>query len=530
VPKRTFFILASLSLLAAAVAACAGSGAVRFPNLDGFRSDGGRTGVGLHFPTGMAVDSSYRLSPPDGGLPRARYLYLVADSNFDLVYDRGVVAALDLDRYGPPETGLVPPSMVADGGGWDGQPLRFPDFTEVGSVNVDTGWVYTDSQGGQLRLARTSTGAERLLLGSRFSNVITGIDVNGGSLGCFGQPGRDCMNPTSAPPLQLGASSGDFQILDVFGLSEPISLIQDGGSGPPEVLVTHLRTQPHATIFGTNSNYGNNTIASSAFVIRQSIDDLGCRTAEGIGMFPASEIVALPAEGTLFGIFTGRFDGLGPNGVSFLTLGPGTCASGSSATSVGYADAGTTTVDLSAQMKGFDGRGLAVSSQADKLYVLTRAPDALVVMGIDRSVAGQLGLRAESITSLPSGPSEILSLPRLGLADLVVVSCPDSGLIAFYDDQLGQVTATLSGVGDLPFAMAAAPRTIGINSPVGGVRLFVVAFGSGQIAVIDLPEPSNARSARVIALLGSPEDTTPQLINTSGQLQLPYGPTSTGIP
>jgi hypothetical protein len=535
--------LASLIPLAALLPACSQGGAVLYPPLNGFRIDGGFAVPGFHFPTGMAVDTPYQV-PPDGGFApgvRARYLYVTGTSNFDLFYDRGVVLALDLDRYGPPDTGLVPPGMVADGGTWDGTPLRFPDFTDVpGAVDQDTGWVFTDSEGGQMRLATTSQNSRRLMLASRFSNVLTGIDVlaDGGSLGCFGEPGHDCLNATSSPELQGTPTYHSHEILDVFGLSQPTTLIDAAGAptGPPEVLVTHLRTIPHPTL-GTNANIQNLVNISAAFVLAQSVDDMSCRSAMGIGIYPSSEIIALAYQGVLFGVYTSRADSLAPNGVSYIPIVGQPCPLGNPAVnqtgSVIYFEVPVTTIDLSAIMKGFDGRGLAVSSSGDRVYVLTRGPDALVVMALDHSTRGVLAMRPERVVGLPTGPSEILTIPRPGLTDLVVVSCPDTGLIAFYDDQVGQVTATIPGVGDLPFSLLSVPRTLGTGpgaQQLPGVRLLVGAFGSGQIAVVDLTDPSDARSARVVALLGTPEDTTPQLVSNSGTIQLPYGPTSSGTP
>jgi hypothetical protein len=286
------------------------------------------------------------------------------------------------------------------------------------------------------------------------------------------------------------------------------------------VLVTHLRTIAHPTL-GTNINVQGVTQNSAGFVIAQSVDDMSCRTAKGIGIFPASEIFAFSATGVLYAVYTSRSQGLTANGVSYTQILTQPCPLGNPVatmnTNVAYTELPIPTL----------------SSQADRVYMITRAPDALVVLTFDSSVPGQLTMRPIAIVGLPDDPTEILSLPRPGLADLVAISCPSSGLIAFYDDEQGQVTATLPGVGDLPFTMLAAPRTLGTGptaQTLVGTRIFVVAFGSGQIAVVDIPNLTDARSARVVAMLGTPEDTTPQLINNSGQIQLPYGPTSSGAP
>jgi len=536
VPDKFLITLTSLCLLATVQLACT-TNSITLPPLNAMRWDGGFAVPGFHFPSGIGAGLATEVLPDGGSVPRVRYLYVVGDSNYDLFYDRGIVLALDLDQYGPSATGLVPPGMVNDAG-WDGTPLRFPDFPDVpGAVNPDTGFVYSDSEAGQMRLAPTSNAGQRLMVASRFSNVITGIDVDGGSLGCFGQPGRDCLNPVSAPELQGTPSYGSHLILDVFGLSQPTNFMDSSGAlGPPEVLVTHLRTITHPTL-GTNINVQGVTQNSAGFVISQSVDDMSCRTAKGIGIYPASEVAAFSTQGILFALYTSRVQGLAPNGVSYIPIVGQPCPLGNPVVgqngNVAYTEAPVAFFNMSPLMKGFDGRGITLSSNADKLFFLTRAPDALVVMSFDHSIPGVLSMRPLTVIGMPDGPTEILSLPRPGMADLVVVSCPDTGLLAFYDDQLGQLTATLPGVGDLPFTMLAAPRTLGTGptaQTLPGVRIFVVAFGSGQIAVVDLPNPTDARSSRVIAMLGTPEDTTPQLVNNSGQISLPYGPTSSGAP
>jgi len=64
-----------------------------------------------------------------------------------------------------------------------------------------------------------------------------------------------------------------------------------------------------------------------------------------------------------------------------------------------------------------------------------------------------------------------------------------------------------------------------------GIRLFVTDFGSGQIAVVDVPDLSDARSAQVVAFIGSWEDTSASPINPSNSiLNVPVAGGPTGIP
>ncbi|HUB08949.1 MAG TPA: hypothetical protein VMB50_18215 [Myxococcales bacterium] len=495
----------------------------------------------FHFPTGMDIDVPYS---PDAGR-RARFLYIAGNSNFDQAASRGVVMAVDLDGYGPPATGLVPPGMVDDGG-WDGTPLSFPDVGDAGTVDPAVGWVYTDSLGGELRLVPTSAGGERVLLATRAQNRLAFIDVDAGALSCVGgDGGRDCLDDTSSPPLVVYGQNGGNQILDVFSVSPPVRAnLAGGGEGPPEVFVGHLRNISTAVegVFGVPANpYSSVSTPTSltnvsAYIVRQNVDDPTCRMAEPIGTVPAAGVVGVPSPSGLFTVATGRFIGASPANVQVMSLPPPTCPPPpppAGEVSVDPTPPTPNLIDLSQILKETDGRALALSTNGDRVFALSIGPDAIVILRIDGKAPGSLNIHPSTVVSVPTGPSELLPIPRTrpdgrAVGDLVAITCPGSEVLAFYDDELGMVTAALPGVGDEPFAVVSAPRTLG-NGPgatiLPGVRLFVSAFGSGQVAVVDVPNLMDATTARVIALLGSYEDTTASPVNplTSQILTLPYG-------
>jgi len=108
-----------------------------------------------------------------------------------------------------------------------------------------------------------------------------------------------------------------------------------------------------------------------------------------------------------------------------------------------------------------------------------------------------------SVAPLPPGPTELLPIPRVSasgapIGDLWAISCADSNTLAFYDDELGTVTASLPNIVTSPspsWARSARPGRGG-RPGVVGIRLFVTDFGSGQIAVVDVPDLTDARTAQ----------------------------------
>ncbi len=537
VPTKLASLLAPLAAVALGAAlgvACSQSSTQQLPETWRF-----------HFPTGMAIDTPYSLGPQPAGT-RAHFLYLAGNSNFDQAATRGVVMAVNLDGYGPPATGLVPPELAEDGGNWDGTPLHFPDVGDAGTVNPDGGFVYTDSLGGELRLAPTSAGGQRVVLASRGLNTLGFIDVDpgGATLTCVnGDAGQDCLNENSSPTLVVPGSNGGNEILDVFALSYPVQPeLSPGVFGPPELFVGNLRDISTAvtSVAGAPNPYttttSSTTTLTQAFVIQQSVDDPTCSLAQYVGDVPAAGVMGLPGPGgVLYSILSGRFSGLSDANIRVLTLPSASCPAPNPIAGQLPVNASppTEVIDLSQILKETDGRGLALSTAQDRVFALSIGPDSLVILRIDGRAPTSLILHPSAVVPLPDGPSEMVVIPRAlpdgtPIGDLLAVSCPGANVLAFYDDELGSVTAALSGVGDEPFAIVTAPRTLGTGpgaTLLPGVRLFLTAFGSGQVAVVDLPDPLDATTARVIAMLGTYEDTTASPVNplTNQILTLPYG-------
>ena len=145
----------------------------------------------------------------------------------------------------------------------------------------------------------------------------------------------------------------------------------------------------------------------------------------------------------------------------------------------------------------FEGRGTALSSKEDRLYLLGRSPDSLLVASVTNPTGAQPSVRVERSVPLPQDPNLITTIPRPGKSDLVVITCSTAGVVVFYDDEVGNLTGQIAGVGLQPYAIAVDVR------PAGGARAYVTNFTDGRVAVIDVPDLSRPSSAKIVAFLGA---------------------------
>jgi len=145
-----------------------------------------------------------------------------------------------------------------------------------------------------------------------------------------------------------------------------------------------------------------------------------------------------------------------------------------------------------------EARGMAPSSDGQRLFVTTRSPDGLLIVDISRDPAtGLVRNRVVGFTLLPSGTDEVLAIPRPGKRDLVAVSCTTANAVAFYDDELGDATGLVEGIQE-PFGLA---RTALAGNP-NGARLFVASFGNDTVDVIDIVDLGRARTAALVGHMG----------------------------
>jgi hypothetical protein len=160
--------------------------------------------------------------------------------------------------------------------------------------------------------------------------------------------------------------------------------------------------------------------------------------------------------------------------------------------------------DLGAVYRTLEARNIQrvhLGGDKDRLYVLARSPDTLLVVDVENASSARPQLLVSNAVQLPDGASDLQLLPR-GAAgeELVAVTCTATsrrlGVVVLYDTKLGQIAAQVGEVGRQPFGLTVDQRAS------GAARLFVTNFGDGRVAVIDIPSIDRPQEARLVAYIG----------------------------
>ena len=443
----------------------------------------------LYYPSGVAV-----VPAADGGLG---WLY-VANSNIDRRFDEGWLTAVDLSqvRTSEPDGGRalpVPGQAVAppiDGGSDQGRPVQFTQLatTTANIVKIASfaGLATVDPAGTRLFVPSRSEGDELAVMD------ITAGD-GGVPLRCFFSGGTDC----TLDSLRLALANEPGQI-GIPAAPQPYSVtlaptLTDGGPDD-RIYVTHL--QPASSPAQSVQNFQNFLVT-----LHQADLDAARTTWATAGTY------------------------LVPNS-AFSTIGRGSSNSIAVATDFLYIsgraklfstdpDVLLRVVDRSSNLIAFpqlqlvwasiDARGLQLRQPDQRrLYLAADNPATLLVIDItvppgEGSVPTFTLVRA---VPLPAGPNDVELIRRTGRTPLVVISCSIDGSLAFYDDDLGQISALIPGVGAVPFGIAVDRRG-------DWARLYVSNFGDGRVAVVDVPLAPTAAGGRL----------TPHLVGHVGPKQ-----------
>ncbi len=434
-----------LVLACCSAAACVPQGELKPPPIGNF-----------YFPTGVVYSDS---SSSQKGV-----LY-VANSNFDRRYTSGSVIAVALDGVGAGGTALPAIGTASTGGA----PLS------ISNLGTGLSQVYIQSFAGEMTRYPKTGDTMRLFVPSRGDlNPLQVITAVGPMLQCL-DSSLDCTR--SSPSLSAFQSVGDGKPRAVEPLG--VGVGTTGSTMEGQVAVTQLKNADSPVLSGNNlESYlvtVNATTPPPFTVTADNFISLGF-VVDNNG--PTTNSVAV---GQRFAYATERFRTA--DGALFVLvdgLHRGTFFDSS----------------LQFSFQTLEARGVALNADESRLYIASRTPDSLVVVGIVNPTADLPTIRVVATVPLPAGPNEVALIPRNGRGNLVAVTSTTAGMVSVYDEDLGIVTAQLAGVGIQPFGLA-------VQTAGQAARLFVTSFGDSRVAVIDIPDLTRPAQVQLVAFLGA---------------------------
>jgi hypothetical protein len=422
----------------------------------------------FYFPTGLVYSDS---SSSQKGV-----LY-VANSNFDRRYTSGSVQAVPLDGVGTGGTPLPAIGTASSGGA----PLSI--------TNLGTGLsqVYIQSFAGEMTRYPKTGETMRLFVPSRGDlNPLQVITAVGPTLQCL-DGSRDCTR--SSPSLSAFQNVGDGKPRDVEPLGVGVGTTT-GSTMEGQVVVTQLKNADSPVLSGNNlESYVvivNGTTPPPFTVTADNFVSLGF-VADGNGATTNSVAV-----GQRFAYASERYKTV--DGALFVMV--------DGLRRLFYDSL------LQFSFRVLEARGVALNADESRLYLASRTPDALVVIGIVNPTADLPTIRVIATVPLPAGPNEVALIPRIGRGNLVAVTSTTAGTVSVYDEDLGVVTAQLTGVGLQPFGLA-------VQTAGQAARLFVSCFGDSRVAVIDIPDLTRPEQVQLVAFLGAAQTCLVQETDTS---------------
>ena len=440
----------------------------------------------FYYPTGVAFIPSQDEKKPDG------FLY-VANSNFDRRYDSGALSVVDLSVIGPltlrSATGPGLSQLVGNDATAPLIPIELlnPGNQSVAQIADFASEIDFFPQGTSSRLF-IPTRAE--------GDYLQIVDASQDVLSCVSDPSVDNLSrDCTVGALSLSSATRTPQPKPRAPLPYGVSIAR---AGPflGTVAVTHLQdaddpvgslSNPEAYLFTTQAV---NPYSQTHFV--------------SLGTHPPNSVVA----GGSWAYASGTYDL--NNGYSILRM-------------ISLDPNNPTVVDSTLE-KAFnvsDTRGIAKmdpqfeithpkapSSYDQRLFMLSRGPDALLVVKVDRSSTPPATQIVREIP-LPSGPTEarILRVPDLPgqdpsqnpSHDLVFIVCGDASELVVYDESVGALVAQLGGIGNQPYDLAIDAR---LSSSSSSARIFITAFNEGQVNVVSVPNLYQPQFLQRVARLG----------------------------
>ena len=461
--KRLMHRSSFIVTVVAALSGCPNTSATSGPPLDK-----------LYFPTGIA-----HVDVPG----KTEGVLFVANANFDKRFGTGSIVALSLDTLGLPALGAAAPGVK-----------------ELPALNIAANQaVQIASFSGELTVQPVGPGSYRLYVPTRSEGMnvyrtLATIDSNGvPSLACIGESSQNCLDtgvslsprefeqtdagvPRAPSPYGVATAPRSCTVDDdccaagTTGCGRTCTASQCiGTDGAPfaDVWVTHLTQADSPLLSGLNLRGYLVRLDSDAFQVSESsFLPIGAGGSNSIAVSGAwvyvSGRILLPA----------------PNLMRLVNR-----------------DGVVLTTSLEAYFRVSDARGVAISADGKRLFMVGRVPDTLLEIKIDES-QGIPVLTFVRAVPLPSSPNDVKIISRPGKGDLVAVSCTGAGSVVLYDDVVGDLVSQIAGVGVQPYSLAVDVRG-------NGARIFVSDFGDGRVGVIDVPDLNRPQDARVVAHLGA---------------------------
>jgi hypothetical protein len=452
-----------LFFTAAVLAACADPGANSGPPLERF-----------YFPGSLE-----HVDVPG----KTEGVLFVANGNFDKRYATGSVVALALDELGLPPLG---------------QPV-----TKVGSITdlklIESQSVQIASFAGEMAIEPVGANSYRLYVptrseGMRAYRVKATVDAAGKpSLACMSTEGQNCttegaslsplafeQSATGVPraPAPYGvtfsprtcALSPDCCVAGAESCDRTCNAgrcVAADGSPFSDVWFTHLTQADSPNLSATNFRGYLVRLDSDTFAVdEKSFIDIGAGGSNSVVFHKGWSYVS------------GRFLNPAPNLMRLVNR-----------------DGVVLSTALEFNYRVADARGLALSSDGKKLYMVGRSPDTLLVLSLvnPETTPSLTFMRG---VALPDAPNQLKVIPRAGRGDLVVVTCTSGQSIALYDEDVGELVTIVNGVGVQPFGIA-------IDHRGTAARLYISDFGDGRVTVIDIPDLARPQGARMVLHLGA---------------------------
>lgn len=414
----------------------------------------------------------------------------VANANFDKRYSTGSVTAVRLDALGLPRFGAAGGALPTIGD----LKVRQASVVQVASFTGELAALETSADGLRLFVPSRSEGDTFQAIDARFETD--------------GQVTLSCVLPPGA--------SADASRTDCTATAPSLTKFEFDEGGLPRASVPFgVATRPRAC------QVADDCLTPGLDVARACVGGI-CRATDGdvfgdvwvthltqvdtpLGSGSDQRAYAVRLDSDRLEVTKDSYVDLGGGGGSSVALGARWAyvsgrlvASGVPAQMVRLVDrAGLVWHEgLEAGFRVAEGRGIALSSDEKRVYLAGHLPDSLLVLSVTGAETASPSLAVVRAVPLPDGANEVRVIPRPGRSDLVAVTCTTGGVLALYDDDVGDLVAQVQGVGLQSFGLAVASRP-------PGARLFVGNFSDGRVAVIDIDDLDRPQGARIVAWLGA---------------------------